>query len=68
MTIETKRKRIEEKIRKLEEELKQLQLNCPHNNHTKQYRGSTGNYDPHNDCYWIEYHCQDCDKQWSTPQ
>lgn len=68
MKIETKRKRIEEKINKLEEERKQLQLICPHNSHIKQYRGSTGNYDPHDDCYWIEYHCQDCNKQWSTPQ
>lgn len=68
MKIEIKRKRIQEKIQKLYEELKHLQSNCPHTNHTKKYRGSTGNYDPHDDCYWIEYHCQDCDNKWSTPQ
>lgn len=68
MKIEIKRKRIEQKMEKLRQELKQLQLNCPHVNFTKQYKGSTGNYDPSQDCYWIDYHCQDCNLKWSTEQ
>lgn len=68
MKIEIKRKRIEEKIKKLYEDLNHLQINCPHTNQAKQYKGSTGNYDPHDDCYWIEFHCHDCNKRWSTPQ
>jgi hypothetical protein len=65
MKIETKRKRIEQKIEKLYQELKHLQLNCPHINLKKQYRASTGNYDPSPHRYWIYYHCQDCNLTWS---
>lgn len=68
MKIAIKRKRIEEKIEKLRKEMKQLQLNCPHVNVKKEYKGSTGNYDPSVDCYWIEYDCPDCGAKWSTPQ
>lgn len=52
----------------LRRELEALQLHCTHAEVTKRYRGSTGNYDPSCDEYWIEWHCPDCDKRWTTDQ
>lgn len=45
-----------------------LQEQCTHTNVTKKYSGSTGNYDPSADSYWIDWHCPDCDKRWMTDQ
>jgi hypothetical protein len=35
---------------------------------TKKYEGSTGNYDPSDDCYWVVYECSLCEKRWSEEQ
>lgn len=45
-----------------------IQAACPHETPTYAYRGSTGNYDPSNDGYWIEWACPDCGKRWHTEQ
>lgn len=41
-----------------------LQAMCLHPNVSKKYDGSTGNWDPNDDCYWIEFKCPDCGKKW----
>lgn len=66
--VQRKRKSIYEKQVRLSEELYELQSICTHPTVTKQYRGSSGNYDPSNDGYWINWHCPDCDKRWTTDQ
>lgn len=59
---------IDRREQKLADELKALHNECPHPNATKKYDGSTGNYDPTADCYWIDYNCPDCGKRWKTEQ
>lgn len=66
--VQRKLNSILNKQMKLREELGELQLLCTHPDVTKQYRGDTGNYDPSQDSYWINWHCPDCDKRWTTPQ
>ena len=41
---------------------------CPHPDASKKYRGSTGNWDRNDNCYWIEWKCPDCGKKWMTDQ
>ena len=45
-----------------------LQSKCTHPDVLIKHRGDTGNYDRTADCYWIEYKCPDCGKQWSVDQ
>ena len=66
--VQRKRKSIRDKQVRLSEELYELQTTCTHPNVTKKYGGSSGNYDPSNDCYWIDWRCPDCDKAWTTDQ
>lgn len=42
-----------------------FQSQCPHGDVTKTHKSNTGNYDPSADCYWTDFHCNDCDKRWS---
>lgn len=49
-------------------ELSKLQNICQHPNVMKTHKGDTGNYDPTQDSYWIEFHCPDCGKRWNIPQ
>ena len=60
--------KLQDKIKKLRDELNTLQSVCLHTNATKKYRGNTGNYDPSENCYWIDFYCPDCDKRWQTEQ
>lgn len=53
---------IKEKIEELFEELHYLQDACPHTNAIGEYGANTGGYDPTADLYWLDIHCQDCDK------
>lgn len=62
--IMSKRQKIQRRIEKANADLKNLQNECPHENVIKNQRGSTGNYDPSDDCFWIEYSCPDCGKRW----
>lgn len=41
---------------------------CTHPDVTKKYEGSTGNYDPTCDSYWIRWRCPDCEHTWITDQ
>jgi len=45
--------------------IRTLQENCKHKHVTKEHCGSTGNYDPTQDCYWTNFICLDCDKHWT---
>jgi hypothetical protein len=65
--ISSKRQKIERRIEKANADLKNLQNECPHENVIKKYESSTGNYDPHNDSFWIEHRCIDCGKIWTIP-
>lgn len=66
--IQRKRQTILNKQVKLSEELYELQMLCTHPDLTKKYGGNTGNYDPSQDSYWIDWHCPDCGKRWTTDQ
>lgn len=66
--IAAARKRIQKRLFQAYEDLKALQAECKHPGATKEYGGSTGNYDPNNDCYWIDWDCQDCGKHWMVGQ
>lgn len=68
LKIKRKVDKLKEKIDNAYKEIKEVQATCQHPNADKKYCGSTGNYDPSNDSYWIDFHCQDCNKRWSTPQ
>jgi len=64
--IATKRAKIKAKIQVLNDDLRKLQSECLHENATHVHKGSTGNYDPSCDSYWVEHGCPDCDKFWTT--
>ncbi len=66
--VKRKRITIHGKIAKLHEQLSELQVLCTHPDVTKKYGGSTGNYDPSCDAYWIDWACPDCGKKWTTDQ
>ena len=53
---------------KVTSEMQLLRMECPHNTPKYKYNGSTGNYDPSSDGYWIEWNCPDCEKHWTTDQ
>lgn len=60
---------INDKMITLQNELKEVREKCDHQGDlTYTYYGSSGNYDPSADCYWIDWHCKDCGKRWSTSQ
>lgn len=60
--------RITKNLNRWKRKLVDLQAECKHSNVTKKYGANTGNYDPSADCYWIDWHCPDCDKRWQTEQ
>ena len=65
------RKRLEEikkAIDSLATELENFQSKCRHTNAVHQYCGDSGNYDPSQDHYWIEFRCYDCGKFWTEDQ
>jgi len=71
MKLVTKVKRIKEKLDTLLCELKVIQdFECKHPDETllRKSGANTGNYDPSSDCYWYDFHCQICDKRWTTEQ
>lgn len=63
-------KDLQDQIEVLQNRIKKIQDECnhPHACVDKKYDGSSGNYDPTADCYWINHHCQLCDKRWTTDQ
>ncbi len=65
---ELKAHKINRKIALLYEELHKHQVKCKHLKVSKTYKGDTGNYDPSQDCYWIDYKCPTCLKIWREAQ
>lgn len=41
------------------EKLEKLKNTCPHENHSAEYGGNTGNYDLYQS-YWVDVECFDC--------
>lgn len=54
-------------ITKIERQIERIQEGCSHPPDcvTKEHHGSTGNYDPTQDCYWTTFSCSLCEKNWS---
>lgn len=70
-----KQKRIKHEKENIENErtkLRNRELNnqniCTHPNTDKKYHGSSGNYDPSQDCFWVSFLCPDCGKRWNEKQ
>jgi hypothetical protein len=61
-----KRVALERQQAKVSEALALLRITCQHPTPTFQYKGSSGNYDPSDNSYWMEWHCPDCGKKWTT--
>lgn len=67
--IVEKRKKLETIINEANKAIKSLQETCDHSgNPVYSYHGSSGNWSKADDEYWMEWHCKDCDKRWSTSQ
>lgn len=66
--IRTKRDKLVKKQLDLYLQFEEIKELCTHPDVTKQYKGSTGNYDPSCDSYWINWQCMDCGKKWVTDQ
>lgn len=60
--------RLDGLIEKLVAEREQAREKCRHNNTVHRFFSDTGNYDPTQDCYWIEFRCYDCGKVWTEDQ
>ena len=60
-------KGIKDQISKLENTLRSIQNKCSHPSESviKEHKGSTGNYDPSEDCYWTNFYCSLCEKRWT---
>ena len=66
--VKKKRLQIENKMLTLHANLGTLREECTHQDLTYKYGGDSGNYDRSQDCYWIDWNCNDCGKRWSTTQ
>jgi hypothetical protein len=66
--IRNKLAKLDEKLHIIYKKITDLQNLCPHENFEKKYCGDSGNYDPSNDSYWIDWKCIDCNKRFSTDQ
>lgn len=55
-------------IERLQNEVLRQQGLCSHRNLKRTPRSDTGNWCKSDDCYWYEFHCQDCDKFWTEEQ
>ena len=66
--IRSKVQRLYDKCAALYHQIEELKGICEHPDVTKKFEGSSGNYDPSNDAYWIVWKCPDCGKRWTTDQ
>lgn len=66
--FKAKNKSITDDIENLFKELIKLTNECPHQDLTYKYGGSSGNWDKADDQYWIDWKCHDCGKSWVTSQ
>ena len=58
--------KILQQIIDLQNELTLHQSKCKHKNATRTPGGSTGNYDPMEDRYWVSFNCPTCLKRWTV--
>lgn len=58
---------IDAEIAQLSQEKSSIQEECTHPPLCLRYKycSNTGNYDPHNDCYWTELRYTLCGKRWN---
>lgn len=68
LKINTRYKKLLVKEAKIAQAIKALQEECTHPSLSKIAKGSSGNYDPSNDCWWYECKCPDCGKYWHEDQ
>jgi hypothetical protein len=66
--IRRKRASLDRQKAKLSAAVQLLQTECQHSQPTMKYCGSSGNYDPSSNEYWIDWHCLDCGRHWTTEQ
>lgn len=62
--INNKKTKIINKIDYWANQYRELQSECTHEYKESIYKSDTGNYDPSEDCYWMEHACPDCGKKW----
>lgn len=55
---------LERRAAKIDREIRDIQEACPHPDAISVARSNTGNFDPSHDCYWTEFLCPHCGKQW----
>jgi nitrite reductase/ring-hydroxylating ferredoxin subunit len=55
-----------EQIKEIQDKIVAIQNECPHPKFVLEVAPgcNTGNYDPHCDSYWTDFHCQLCEKSW----
>jgi hypothetical protein len=64
-----KREKIEVLQKELHAQIKLLQEHCDHQDDlTHEYQGSSDGWSRSDDDYWIDWHCNDCGKRWTTSQ
>lgn len=68
--IVKKREKLEAVIAEAQKAIKALQDTCSHSGDvTYEYQsGHDGWSTRSDDDYWIDWHCKDCDKRWTTKQ
>ena len=66
--VKQKRDIIESLQTELSQQITDLRKKCSHQNLTYKYGGSSGNWDKSDDCYWIDWNCEDCGHSWNTSQ
>lgn len=56
----------EKQIKELNKKIQNIQDACSHPEEvvTKKHSSSTENYDPSANCYWTDFYCKVCKKQW----
>jgi len=61
---------LKNQIKEIQAKIEKIQEDCSHPPLVLQkiHKSNTGNYDPSNDSYWIDFHCQLCDKRWRQDQ
>jgi hypothetical protein len=68
-TIREKRKALELIARNAHDALAVLQSQCEHKGDlTYQYQGGGSGWDKSSDDYWMDWHCYECGKRWTTDQ
>lgn len=68
-SIREKREALELIAKNAHDALAALQNQCAHKGDlTYQYQGGGSGWDKSSDDYWMEWHCYECGKRWSTSQ